>query len=122
MRVDLRCFRERSSLSPVTRNSASLASANASRWLSLGSGAIGPEGRSRQKKRSPEGPRREVSHPGPRRVPARETQPQTEMATGNGTADWGATEEPQGALEELLVEKIASCFWRLRRVLRCLPK
>ena len=26
---------------------------------------------------------------------------------------------PVGALEDLLVEKIAVCFWRLRRVLRC---
>ncbi len=26
--------------------------------------------------------------------------------------------KPQGALEELLVERIATCFWRLRRVLR----
>ena len=26
--------------------------------------------------------------------------------------------KPEGALEELLVEKIATCFWRLRRVLR----
>lgn len=26
--------------------------------------------------------------------------------------------KPEGALEELLVERIATCFWRLRRVLR----
>lgn len=27
--------------------------------------------------------------------------------------------QPNGILEEILVEKIAVCYWRLRRVLRC---
>ena len=27
--------------------------------------------------------------------------------------------QPEGVLEEMLVEKIAICYWRLRRVLRC---
>lgn len=27
--------------------------------------------------------------------------------------------QPVGVLEEMLVEKIAVCYWRLRRVLRC---
>src|ERR1035438_6302259 len=67
--VDLCCFRERSSLSPVTRKSAWLASASASRKLSLGSGATGPDRRSRQKREVPKARGEQFGRAGPKSRP-----------------------------------------------------